>query len=113
MCANRPDPQVQRGSYLPLTVTGPAAEHLCAFARAWEGRTLVVLAPRLLHTLCAGDAMRLTSALWVGTQLQAEAALPAGPWHNLLTGELWPALPEGDLSGLLTQAPLAVLISGG
>ena len=102
----------QRGSYLPLTVTGPAADHVCAFAQLWEGRAVMVLAPRLLHTLCAGDAMRLTSALWAGTQLQPEAALPAGPWRDLLTGELWPALSEGDLTGVFTQAPLALLISG-
>ncbi len=110
----RQDPELfQRGSYLPLTLMGPAADHVCTFARLWEGRAVVVLAPRLLHTLCAGDATRLTSALWAGTQLQAEAALPAGPWRDLLTGELWPALSEGDLTGVFTQAPLALLVSGG
>jgi (1->4)-alpha-D-glucan 1-alpha-D-glucosylmutase len=110
----RQDPELfQRGSYLPLTLMGPAADHVCTFARLWEGRAVVVLAPRLLHTLCAGDATRLTSALWAGTQLQAEAALPAGPWRDLLTGELWPALSEGDLTGVFTQVPLALLVSGG
>ena len=110
----RQDPELfQRGSYMPLTVMGPAADHVCAFARLWEGRAAVVLAPRLLHTLCAGDATRLTSALWTDTQLKTEAALPAGPWRDLLTGELWPALAEGDLAGVFTQAPLALLVSGG
>lgn len=109
----RQDPELfQRGSYLPLTVTGPAAGHLCVFARLWEGRAVMVLAPRLLHTLCAGDSMRLTSALWAGTQLQTEAALPAGPWRDLLTGVVWPALAEEDLTEVFTQAPLTVLISG-
>lgn len=110
----RQDPELfQRGSYLPLTVAGLAAEHLCAFARVWEGRTLVVLAPRLLYTLCEGDAGRLTGALWAGTQLQADTSLPAGNWRDLQTGALWPSLVETDLSGLFMQAPMALLIHGG
>lgn len=39
------------GDYCPLTVEGPHAERLCAFARRHGGHAVIVLAPRLLATL--------------------------------------------------------------
>ena len=40
-----------RGDYRPLTVTGPLAGHLVAFARMQPGHCVVALAPRLLAKL--------------------------------------------------------------
>lgn len=101
----------QQGSYLPLTVTGPAADHLCAFARQFEGRALVVIAPRLLYTLCQGDPERLDGVRWTDTQVHADPALPSGPWTDVLTGTQWTDL-GADLGASLTHAPLALLRPG-
>ena len=101
----------QQGSYLPLTVSGPASEHLCVFARQFEGRALVVLAPRLLYTLCQGDLDRLTGARWADTRLQADPGLPSGPWTDVLTGTQW-AEVGADLGAGLAGAPLALLRPG-
>ena len=101
----------QQGSYLPLTVTGPAADHLCVFARQFEGRALVVIAPRLLYTLCQGDPERLGGARWTDTHMQGDPALPPGPWTDVLTGTQWADL-GADLGTGLARAPLALLRSG-
>ena len=39
------------GEYLPLEAVGPRHEHLFAFARRHEGRTAVVIVPRLTTKL--------------------------------------------------------------
>lgn len=40
-----------QGSYIPLEVTGSAAENILAFARFWEDEVAIVVAPRLLCSL--------------------------------------------------------------
>jgi len=76
-------PAVMRdGSYLPLAVDGPAAEHALAFARLHEGQAVVVLACRLLH--------RLAQRGWRGSRLLLGSAHPAlarqGRWRDWMTG---------------------------
>jgi (1->4)-alpha-D-glucan 1-alpha-D-glucosylmutase len=44
------------GDYLPLAVEGPHAERLCAFRRRHAGRSVIVLAPRLLAPLATPPA---------------------------------------------------------
>ncbi|MEC5396656.1 malto-oligosyltrehalose synthase [Uliginosibacterium sp. H1] len=66
----------ERGRYLSVGVQGPAAAHLVAFARYLPDRNgerngeqlVVVLVPRLLHTLAGGDITALRDAgLWAGS----------------------------------------------
>jgi (1->4)-alpha-D-glucan 1-alpha-D-glucosylmutase len=101
----------QQGSYLPLTPTGPAADHLCVFARHFEGRALVVVAPRLLYTLCQGDPERMGGARWSATCVPADPGLPSGAWTDVLTGTRWPDL-GADLGTVLARAPIALLKPG-
>ncbi len=77
--------------YEPLRVTGPAAAHALAFARATG---LAVVVPRLVAGI--GD--------WAGTTV----ALPAGRWTDVLTGD---QVEGGDVSPgqLLRRFPVAVL----
>jgi (1->4)-alpha-D-glucan 1-alpha-D-glucosylmutase len=79
-------------SYRPLPVSGPAAEHLVAFARA---ESVVTLAPRLVLKL-AGK--------WGDTSVE----LPAGAWVNELTGES-AAGGRRPVSELLGSFPVALL----
>jgi (1->4)-alpha-D-glucan 1-alpha-D-glucosylmutase len=41
------------GEYIPLTVAGPAADHVLAFARRWEHEIAVIVVPRSLYRLDA------------------------------------------------------------
>src|SRR5439155_9438236 len=47
----------QAGDYLPLWADGEKAQHVCAFARTWQGRAAITVAPRLWSALIAGDAI--------------------------------------------------------
>jgi len=78
------------GSYLPLAVDGPAADHTVAFARTGNGAAVLVIATRLAYRLCAGEAASWRAALWSGTHIatsetQAEVGRVAR-WRNCLTG---------------------------
>jgi (1->4)-alpha-D-glucan 1-alpha-D-glucosylmutase len=76
------------GDYVPLSASGPAAEHLLSFARRFEQKCIIVVVPRQYHRLRTkhGPAgHRVPSADWKGTQL----ILPQEwdqPWHDQLTG---------------------------
>ena len=97
------------GDYLPLTVTGSYADHLCAFARRGE-QLAVTVVPRLVYRL-AGNADPLGDAIWGDTSIQ----MPASDWENWLTGERLQAelleetwrLPAGSV---LRHFPVALLL---
>ncbi|MFE4395584.1 MULTISPECIES: malto-oligosyltrehalose synthase [Streptomycetaceae] len=87
------------GSYRPLPATGPAGEHLLAFARGADVVTAVTRLPYGLER--AGG--------WRDTVLE----LPAGgPWTDELTGRGFPAgaVPVAEL---LTALPVALLTRRG
>ena len=81
------------GSYRQLSAQGSKADHVVAFARG-EGAISVV--PRLMMQ-CTGD--------WADTVLE----LPAGRWHNILTGE---QLEGGTvrLEAFLTRFPVGLWV---
>ncbi|MEO6872029.1 MAG: malto-oligosyltrehalose synthase, partial [Chthoniobacterales bacterium] len=70
-----------RGSYEPLAVSGTFAESCIAFARRWEEKQIIVLAPRLV----ARVGVPPIGELWKETAVQ----LPknASELRNLFTGE--------------------------
>lgn len=82
-----------KSSYRALQAKGGKAQHLVAFVR---GDAVITLAPRLLLGLGKD---------WADTSLE----LPAGRWHNLLTGEDFNGgkLP---LKQLLSRFPLGLLV---
>jgi len=101
------------GDYLPLAVKGPAATHVCAFARRHGKQTLIAVVPRLTAKLLgAREGPPLGAAVWGDTQVELPAGLarrrwverlagrPCGPGHALAIGELFADLPVA----LLTDA---------
>jgi (1->4)-alpha-D-glucan 1-alpha-D-glucosylmutase len=88
----RPAAFGSQGAYRPIVARGSRAQHAVALERGGE---VVAVAPRLVLGL--GDD-------WADTTLP----LPAGGWHNVLTGE---QLAGGDrpLAELLARFPVALL----
>ncbi|MFF0410169.1 malto-oligosyltrehalose synthase [Kitasatospora sp. NPDC004745] len=83
------------GRYRPLAATGPAADHLLAFARGEDVITAVTRLPYGLER----------SGGWRTTALE----LPAGgPWTDRLTGRPHPAGPV-PVAELLAAHPVALL----
>ena len=99
------------GSYVPLAVEGPRADHIFAFARVHEGRTVIVAVTRLPATIGAdADTLSSSADKWDGTNLVA-------PHHSVSQvarcalgstqlGSLSGRIPAGELLG---QLPVALL----
>ena len=81
------------GAYRPLPASGPRKHHVVAFERGSEA---VAVVPRWPLKL-AGD--------WQQTALE----LPAGRWHNVLTGDELGG-GEARLEDLLRRFPVALLV---
>jgi (1->4)-alpha-D-glucan 1-alpha-D-glucosylmutase len=57
-----------QGSYLPLTVKGEHAAHVCAYARIAGGRTVITVVPRFLAQLLSEtDTLPLGEKIWGNT----------------------------------------------
>jgi (1->4)-alpha-D-glucan 1-alpha-D-glucosylmutase len=105
----------QRGSYIPLQVTGSKSAHVVAFAREHEGRSAIIAAPRLCASLLGEDHESVCDeALWGDTSVEIPDSA-AGCQHNLFTGECIP--PSGDgpsrslpLAKLMQNFPVALLL---
>jgi (1->4)-alpha-D-glucan 1-alpha-D-glucosylmutase len=105
----------QRGSYIPLHAAGEKSEHVVAFARQHEGRTIIVAVPRLSGRLMGESHDSVCEeAIWRDTTLE----IPSDGvtcYHNLFTGECLPlkpdAVPRIPLSHLFRNFPVAILFS--
>jgi (1->4)-alpha-D-glucan 1-alpha-D-glucosylmutase len=78
----------QDGDYVPLVVSGPKAEHLCAFARHAGNVWTVVVAPRLFARLleAAEGSFPVGQAVWKDTRVEMPSG-SEGDYLNILTGE--------------------------
>ena len=105
----------QRGSYVPLCADGEISEHVVCFARKHEGRTIVVVVPRLCAGLM-GEAHDTTceEAIWRDSTLQLPDRGTAC-YHNLFTNEcLRPQTEDPSrlrLAELFRNFPVALLVS--
>lgn len=109
----------RQGVYVPLQAEGARKEHLCAFARQGDGRTVLTVVPRLTARLTDnGTRLPLGRDLWADTRLVLPRDLDAGSCRNLFTGvgaessysEVGTALPVGEI---LNDFPVALLeVSG-
>ncbi|WP_372985424.1 malto-oligosyltrehalose synthase [Marinobacter sp.] len=112
----REQPQVfTDGRYLELKCQGPKAEHICAFARCFKEREVLVVATRWFARL-AGETgeMPLGTRPWEGTRVEIPADLRTGGYRNILTGESVKAseLEDGNWIGavdLFRHFPVALL----
>ena len=95
----------EAGDYLPLLGNGGAGDdHLCAFARQHEDKTLVVAVPRLIYRLYHGG----TSPDWGTTALP----LPReGHWRDVVMGHTYADRERIAAVELFAHFPVAVLLS--
>ena len=91
-----------KGAYLPLGVTGQFADSCIAFAREFEGKKIVVLAPRL--SLRVG--FPAIGERWTDTAVQLPSDFAAG--RDLFTGQTLPGSTL-RLADAFAHFPFAVL----
>ena len=94
------------GDYRPLKVAGKFAENVVAFAREHEGKTVLVIVPRLSSQVGSppvGDA-------WDSTEVALEDEDAAGSWRELFAGQKVTSGTYGlPLAELFAEFPWAVL----
>lgn len=99
-----------RGAYIPLRATGKHAAHIFAFARQFENKTAIVIAPRLLAALTpkAGDIP--VGRIWEDTALAVPPELIGAKLTDALTGKTHILKGSLQIRDVLTVAPLALMV---
>jgi len=102
----------EKGSYIPLRVSGSRAEHVCAFARQKGEELAIVVAPRLNATLLADKFEAPVGAeVWGDTRVELPSTGGEKHLRNVLTGETLATGSDSELSlaRVLAAFPVALL----
>lgn len=97
------------GDYLPLELVGARKDNILAFARRLDGRTVVVAAPRLVHSAVSAGTL-LSADYWQDTAVllpEATALLRDG----LGPGEIRTAGGQTAAAEIFRHRPIALLLS--
>jgi (1->4)-alpha-D-glucan 1-alpha-D-glucosylmutase len=103
------------GEYVPLKGQEGRSGHLCAFARIFEDRAVVIVVPRLVAGLGLDHAeFPLGPKVWGETTVTVPSWKPASPYRNLFTGDVLTTTGAGEsqvlsLSEVLKDCPVAML----
>ncbi len=98
----------QAGEYVPLEISGPAAEHVCAFARRHEGAAVMVVAPRLVLGLQSVGRPLWEPHVWRDTVIHLPFA--SRQWHDVFTGQSVTFSDQASpLTAVLGSFPVALL----
>jgi (1->4)-alpha-D-glucan 1-alpha-D-glucosylmutase len=105
------------GSYVPLVTAGDRHEHVCAFARERDGRSVLVAAPRLVAKLYEGaPAAASTDSIWADTVMVCPPADRLPRYRSVLINDIVEAESRDgvhllSMGGLFENFPVAVLVS--
>jgi len=105
------------GQYLSLEAQGLKADHICAFARRFEDREVLVVATRWFARLAGNsDRLPLGGPVWDDTWVEGPADAQARSYYNVLTGETVTAHQHLDgtrlkAADLFNTFPIALLIN--
>jgi (1->4)-alpha-D-glucan 1-alpha-D-glucosylmutase len=77
----------QRGHYFPCYVTGKFREHICAFSRRLDDRSIIVAAPRFLGRIVPPGCLPLGEDVWEDAVMPLPHGTP-DQWHNILSGDI-------------------------
>jgi (1->4)-alpha-D-glucan 1-alpha-D-glucosylmutase len=103
------------GEYQPLYASGERKEHVVAFERKWEARTVLVVVPRLVFELTRGaEVAPIGPEIWRDTLLPVTQVRAGNLFRNVLTRGMVPAIEKGgavaiELSVALKSFPVALL----
>jgi malto-oligosyltrehalose synthase len=98
------------GSYLPLEVTGPQADHVVAFARVLHDDCAITVFCRCPAGLLAGDgSLSIPTSRWSETRLVAPRKLCGGFSDIVMPGPSVAIEPEIEIGQILARLPVALL----
>ena len=99
------------GNYVPLEAQGAKPQHVCAFARAFEGQQAITVVPRRVVSLTEeNERLPLGAEIWDTTSLVIPESQPGAEYHNVLTGERLKATEAGlPVAEVFSSFPVALL----
>lgn len=105
------------GDYEPLAASGPAADHVVAFARCLGNERLVAIVPRLTMALASGGRWPLGEPAWQDTSVRLPPSCGRGVFRDLLSGQRFQSSTAGDsaqaaqwlLRDVFASCPVALL----
>ena len=96
------------GAYLPLQGDGELKEHMCAFARQWEGKVVLVIVPRFLTRLVKSpDEHPLGHKAWGDSWLAIPPEIPAVSFNSIFTAETIRTVERNGRTGLVLDEVFA------
>jgi (1->4)-alpha-D-glucan 1-alpha-D-glucosylmutase len=99
----------QDGDYQPLATVGTFKDNIIAFARTYEGTTIIAIAPRFLTSLIQQDEMAI-GRVWQDTKLELPPELPS-VWKDAITNQTVESNEILAIGEALKYFPCALLIS--
>ncbi|MDZ4185685.1 MAG: malto-oligosyltrehalose synthase, partial [Desulfuromonadales bacterium] len=105
----------ETGRYLPLTVEGARQEHVCAFERAVNGSSFLVVVPRFCSRLIKDEnGVLLGPEVWAETRIILPTETRVGSYRHIFSGEiLTPTQEDGRrtlaLAEIFATYPVALL----
>jgi (1->4)-alpha-D-glucan 1-alpha-D-glucosylmutase len=99
----------QDGDYQPLTAVGTFKDNIIAFARTYEGTTIMAIAPRFLTSLIQQDEMAI-GRVWQDTKLELPPELPS-VWKDAITNQTVKSNDTLAIGEALKYFPCTLLIS--
>jgi (1->4)-alpha-D-glucan 1-alpha-D-glucosylmutase len=102
----------RHGDYKALRTEGDKSEHVVAFARQHNQKSVIVAVPRLYFTMLNGEPRTATAADWGTTSVRAGKELSGREYRNAFTGERLKMTSDGALlcSELFAGFPVALLV---
>ncbi|HEY9871814.1 MAG TPA: hypothetical protein V6D12_00140, partial [Candidatus Obscuribacterales bacterium] len=100
----------QEGDYQPLKVVGKFQDHIVAFARSFEGKSAIAIAPRFLTSLIQPGEYPLGEQVWADTQLQLPQGSPS-TWRDVITDQTISGSGGVAIGQILQHFPVALLVS--
>ncbi|HEY9652305.1 MAG TPA: malto-oligosyltrehalose synthase, partial [Coleofasciculaceae cyanobacterium] len=99
----------QKGDYQPLEVIGKFKEHTVAFARRFEDKIAIAIAPRFFTQLIQPQDYPLGEQVWADTQLQLPQDSPS-TWQNTITNQTISGSGTLGVGQILQHFPVALLV---
>jgi (1->4)-alpha-D-glucan 1-alpha-D-glucosylmutase len=96
------------GTYFPLSVGGKHRNNVVAFARQWENRWSITVAPRLFASLISPDQLPLGREVWEDTSIALPEGAPSS-WRHIFTERVLEAGRSLDLAVVCESFPAGLL----
>lgn len=100
----------QKGDYQPIEVIGKFKEHIVAFARRFEDKIAIAVAPRFFTQLIQPEGYPLGEQVWVDTQLQLPQDA-SSTWQDAITNQAISGNGTLAIGQILQHFPVALLVN--